>query len=194
MKKQIILASILGALALPVMADNFYVFGDVGQGKTEIDGSDDYTFSKTATSYSLGAGYNINKFFGVELGYRDFGETKDHFDGVNGTDHYDSVDKYDVTAWQASVIGKLPISNEFNLYGRVGLANIKVDYEAADYYPDGNNPIPYTNSETKTKALIGVGASYDITPQFAVRAEYNQYAKWNDTKLSALTVGATYAF
>ena len=195
MKKQIILASVLGALALPVMADNFYVFGDVGQGKTEIDGSDNYTFSKTATTYSLGAGYNVNRFFAVELAYRDLGETKDRGDAVDDFgDSFNFVDKYDVTALQASVVGKLPISDEFNLYGRVGVAKLNVDYKSAAYYSDGNNPAPSKDSYSKTKALAGVGASYDITPQFAIRAEYNQYAKWDDTKLSSLTVGATYSF
>lgn len=194
MKKHIFFTSILGVLAFPVMADNFYVFGDIGQGKMEVDGNDDYTFSKTATTYSLGVGYNINKFFGVELAYRDLGEIKDRGEGFDGVDDYDYVDKYNTTALQASVIGKLPISNEFNLYGRLGLANIDVDYKASEFYADGNNPSPYSKTESKTKALIGVGASFDITPQFALRAEYNQYAKWDDTKLSALTVGATYSF
>ena len=113
------------------------------------------------------------------------------FDGV---DDYDYVDKIGVTALQASVVGKLPISEVFNVYGRVGLASLDAEYESREYYADGINPKPYSESESKTRALFGIGASFDVTSQLAVRAEYNQYAKWDDLKLSALTVGAVYKF
>lgn len=194
MKKQILLACVLSAFTLPALADNFYVFGDVGQGKMEVDASNDFTFSKTDTTFSLGAGYNFNKFVAIEVGYRDLGEIKDrglYFDGV---DDYTYTSKLSATAIQASVIGKLPISDDFNLFGRVGIASIDADYRGTASYADGNNPDPDTSSESKTRALVGVGASYALTPQIALRAEYNQYAKWDDTKLSALTIGATYNF
>jgi OmpA-OmpF porin, OOP family len=194
MKKQFLLACVLGAFALPVMADNFYVFGDVGQGKMEVDDGNDSTISKTSTSYSIGAGYDVNKFLAVEVAYRDLGDVKDRGIGFDGVDEYDYVDKYQTTMLQASVVGKLPISEVFNVYGRVGLASIDTDDESRRYYEDGNNPKPVTGSASKTRALFGVGASFDVTSQFAVRAEYNQYAKWDDLKLSALTVGAVYKF
>lgn len=177
------------------MADNFYIFGDVGQGKMEVDDEDDSKLSKTTTSYSIGAGYDVNKFLAIEVAYRDLGDVTDRgieFDSVN--DVYRFVDKYTTTALQASVVGKLPISDEFNVYGRVGLASIDMDYKSTLSYEDGNNPDPETDSVSKTRALFGIGASFDITSQLAVRAEYNQYAKWGDLKLSAVTLGAVYKF
>lgn len=195
MKKQILLACVLGAFTLPALADNFYVFGDVGQGKMEVDASGDFTLSKTDTTFSLGAGYNLNQFFAVEVAYRDLGQIKDSGNDVDDFgDSYIYSEKLSATALQASVVGKLPISEDFNLFGRVGLASIDADYKITASYPDGNNPAPVKDSESKTRALIGVGASYALTPQLALRAEYNQYAKWDDTKLSALTVGAVYNF
>ena len=99
-----------------------------------------------------------------------------------------------MTALQASVIGKLPVNDVVNVYGRVGLASLDAKYQTSEFYADGNNPDPYSDSESKTRALVGIGASVDVTSQFAVRAEYNQYAKWDNLKLSALTVGAVYKF
>ena len=194
MKKQFLLACVLGAFTLPAMADNFYIFGDVGQGKMELDDGDDSKLSKTDTTFSIGAGYDFNQFLAVEVAYRDLGEVADRGSDFNGVDDYDFVDKIGVTALQASVIGKLPISEVFNVYGRVGLASLDAEYESREYYADGINPAPYSDSESKTRALVGVGASFDITSQLALRAEYNQYAKWDDLKLSALTVGAVYKF
>lgn len=194
MKKQFLLACVLGAFTLPALADNFYVFGDLGQGKMEIDAGNDFTLSKNSTTYSIGAGYNVNQFFAIELAYRDLGNIKDRNNYFDGVDNYTQTDKLSATALQASLVGSLPISDEFSVFGRVGVATIDADFKSSYAYADGNNPDPETSSESKTRGLIGVGASYKIAPQVTLRAEYNQYAKWDDTKLSGLTVGATYHF
>jgi OOP family OmpA-OmpF porin len=194
MKKQILLACVLGAFTLPAMADNFYIFGDVGQSKFELDGSNDSKLSKTDTAFSIGAGYEFNKFLAVELAYRDLGEVADRGSDFNGVDDYNFVDTIGITALQASVVGKLPVSDVFNLYGRLGLASLDAEYESREYYADGNNPSPFSDSTSKTKAVFGLGASFDVTSQLALRAEYSQYAKWDDLKLSSLTVGAVYKF
>jgi len=194
MKKQLLLACALSAFTLPAMAEGFYVFGDVGQGKMELDSSNDSKLSKTDTSFSVGAGYDYNKFLAIELAYRDLGEVADRGSDFNGVDNYNFVDKIGITALQASVVGKLPISDVFNVYGRLGLASLDADYESREYYADGNNPSPYSDSTSKTKAVFGLGASFDVTSQLALRAEYSQYAKWDDLKLSSLTVGAVYKF
>ena len=194
MKKKFLLACVLSAFTLPAMAEDFYIFGDVGQGQFELDGSSDSKLSKTDTTFSIGAGYDLNKFLAVEVAYRDLGEAVDRGSDFDGIDEYDYVDKTGITALQASVVGKLPISEVFNVYGRVGLASLDAEYSSREFYADGNNPDPYSDSESKTRALFGVGASFDVTSQLAVRAEYNQYAKWDDLKLSSLTVGAVYKF
>ncbi|GGY81771.1 hypothetical protein GCM10011613_28090 [Cellvibrio zantedeschiae] len=192
MKKQLLAACVLGAFTLPAMADNFYVLGDVGSGKVEVDAGDDYTFSKSDTSYSFGAGFDINKFFAVELAYRDLGSVSDRGSYTEAGINYNYRDKTSATALQASVVGSLPISEDFSLFGRVGVAKIDVDYDSVE--TSGNSSWSDSDSESKTKALLGVGASYKITPQIALRAEYSQFAKWDDTKLSAVTIGATYHF
>jgi OmpA-OmpF porin, OOP family len=192
--KKIFLASVLSAFTLPALADNFYVFGDLGQGKMEVDADSNSTISKTGTAFSFGAGFGINQFVAVEIAYRDLGDITDRGIEFDEVDYYKYVDTYQTTALQASVVGKLPISDVVNLYGRLGLATIDSDYESKAFYDDGFNPTPYSDTKSKTKALFGLGASFDISPQLALRAEYNQYAKWDDLKLSALTLGAAYSF
>ena len=188
MKKQILLAGLLSALTLPAMADGFYLLGDVGQSKLEYKAWDEYGLSETDTAYSFGAGFELNQFAAIEVAYRDFGSGKDTGTGSDNLGDYIWTDTFSATALQASVVGKLPVSDAFNVYGRLGFGNIDVETE----YDDGG--LIDRKSASKTKALIGVGASFNITPEFALRAEYSQYAKWDDLKLSALTVGATYHF
>jgi opacity protein-like surface antigen len=189
MKKQILLVAALGVLTLPALADGFYVTADVGQGKIESDAGNGFTVSKTDTSYSIGAGYDFNKFVGVEVAYRDLGTIRDRGTDSDEAGSYSWTDKVNATAFQASVIGKLPVSDVVNVYGRVGIAKLDVDQTIRI-----NNQSSFSYDDSTTKGLLGIGVSYDITPEIALRAEYNQYAKWDDTKLSALTVGATYHF
>ncbi len=194
MKKQFLLACVLSALTLPAVADNFYVFGDLGQGKMEVDLGDDYSLSKTSTTYSIGAGYDVNEFFAVEVAYRDLGNVKFSGEDFDDVGDYTYTDKHSATALQASVVGKLPISDEFSLFGRVGVANLDVDSKYTASFANGDAPYSDTSSESKTRAVFGLGASYNITEQVALRAEYNQFAKWDDVKLSGFTVGAVYKF
>lgn len=191
-KNKVLLACLLSAFTLPAMADNFYIFGDVGQGKFSVDGGSDATYSKTDTSFSVGAGYDINKFLAVEVAYRDLGGLTDKGSDFNDDGDFEYSDKLNVTALQVSVIGKLPVSDVVNLYGRVGFADVDADYKTFEATSTGVRRDSGTDS--KTRALLGVGASFDVSSQLALRAEYNQYAKWDDLKLSALTIGAVYKF
>lgn len=194
-QKKLVLTSLLSLVTLPALADNFYVFGDLGQGKMEIDAAMDAKISRTSTSYSLGAGVGLNPFVAFEIAYRDLGDITNRGDAVNNQgEAYRYVDTFQTTALQVSLLGKLPISDEFTLYSRVGLASIDTDDESRDIYADGINPPALTSSKSKTRALFGLGASFDISSQLTLRTEYNQYAKWGDVKLSALTVGAVYSF
>lgn len=185
MKKSLLMMSLLASIALPAAAaENFYVLGDVGQGKFEADIGGGYNISKTDTTYSLGGGYNINKNFSVELAYRDLGEVK--------SSDIDYSSKVSATAVEASVVGKYPISDVVDVYGRVGFGRISIDQNE---YDSSVNPTVHTSSsEDKTKMLVGVGASYAVNDNFAIRAEYSQFAKIDDTTLSAVSIGATYHF
>lgn len=192
MKKKILLAGVLSALTLPAMADGFYLLGDIGQSKLEYgawrDGS---PLDESDTTYSFGAGFDLSQFAAIEISYRDFGSGQDV---DHGTDNFNEevqwADTLSVTAFQASIVGKLPVNEVVNVYGRLGFANLDVEEVISD---DTGAPDDIY-SDSKAKALFGVGASFNIAPEFAVRAEYNQYAKWGDLKLSAFTVGATYHF
>ncbi|GAB3267585.1 porin family protein [Chitinimonas naiadis] len=180
MKKQFSLLAIAAVLAAPAFADNFYAGGDIGRSKIEADLGNGYSASKNDTAWSVFAGYQFHTNFAAEVGYRDLGKIEDR-----AGNNYDQVK---ARAVQASLIGILPVSNEFSVFGRLGLASIKGEGEGRF----GN--YTYSSSETKTKGLFGIGARYAVTKELGLRAEYNQYSKIEDVKLSTLTIGADYRF
>jgi OOP family OmpA-OmpF porin len=188
MKKQILLAGMLSALTFPAVANGFYILGDIGQSNLEYPAYDDLPLDESDTSFSIGVGVDLNQFVAIEVAYRDFGSGQDSGIGSDEFGDFDWTDTLSASALQASILGKLPVGDSIDVFGRLGLGNLEVDYDTNE----GGFKTSESNSEVK--GFFGVGASYNLTPEFALRAEYNQYAEWDDLKLSALTVGATYRF
>lgn len=183
MKKQLLVASLLGCITLPAAAQGIYLLGDIGQSKMEVD-VDNFSVSKTDTTFSIGAGYHLNETFALEFSYRDLGTIKS-----KETDNYsyDYSDKLTVTALQASLIAQHAINDKVDIYGRLGFGRLNSDYTATIIDSSGSEYISY--SQSKNKALFGIGASYAITPKFSLRTEYSRFSKWEDATLSSLTLG-----
>lgn len=192
MKKHLLFASLISVLAVPASAEGFYVLGDLGQSKMEVDLGNHYYFHDTDTAYDIGGGFNFNQYVALEVAYRDFGGTS------IGDDDYSA--KSDMTAFQVSVLGKLPISDVVDVYGRLGVGRLKrkTTYTVRHYSHTFPQTYSYTYSQTESdsdnKAFFGIGANYKITESFALRAEYSKYDRWDDAVLSALAIGATYSF
>ncbi|MBV1776689.1 porin family protein [Burkholderiaceae bacterium DAT-1] len=186
MKKLLCIASLLTACALPAMADNLYVTGDFGQTKTSISNEDGKLLDgKTSTAWSLGAGYRFDQNVAFELGYRDWGKQSLDVSAMGESAHVE--DK--AHALVGSVVGTLPLTDVFSLQGRLGYANIKAKLSA-------NNSRGQSMSfeETYNKVLWGVGARYAVSKDVGIRAEYSRTGKFDDTTLSAFTVGVDYSF
>lgn len=113
---------------------------------------------------------------------------------VQGGDEYYLINKITATAIQASVIGQLPIYDAFSAFGRLGVGKIDTDYDYTNQSLRVGERYGESFPDSEAKTLFGIGASFDIAELFSLRAEYNQYAKINKARLSALTVGATYHF
>jgi OOP family OmpA-OmpF porin len=123
-------------------------------------------------SYKILGGYQINKHFAAELGYINFGKTS-----ANGVE-------FKGTAWEAVGVGILPIGDKFGVYGKAGL-----------FWGDA------TSNGTKDDSVeftYGVGVSFDFTPQFAIRGEWQKYTDVgggsSGSDVDVLSVGVVYRF
>lgn len=180
--KSVIFAGVLAVASMGAHAGDFYVLGDIGQSKLEIN-YDGVTYGKTDTMFDLGAGYGFNENFAAEFAYRDLG-------GASKSDEYYSS-SLDFTSLQLSALGKIPVNDALYFFGRLGLARLSVDYSSKNYnFPEYD----VSNTERKTKALVGLGMGYNITSAVSLRAEYIRHAKWEDVTFSSLSLGATYSF
>jgi OOP family OmpA-OmpF porin len=172
-----IAAAALALIATTASAadSNFYVGGDIGSSKFKVDGE-----SGSKTGFGATLGYTLNPNVAFELSARRLGSWKE--DGVT----------VKANALQASVLGIAPITNEFSLYGRLGLTRNSVKATEGGY----------SGSVHKTKALFGLGASYQLAKNVSLRGEYmnlgsNKLGSGADTvtvKMHQFNVGVTYAF
>lgn len=170
MKKNL-LACALCAFSLPALAEGFYAAGELGQAKWKVDSE-----SKNDTAFGVAGGYKFNDIFAVELGYRDLG-------GVSESDEDGKV-SVDFTALQLSVIANAAINDKVGIYGRLGMADLKLKVSVP-----GDSA-----SDSKNKAVFGVGAGYAVSQTVSLFVEYDQYAKYEDLKISTFSVGAKFQF
>lgn len=137
-----LLALVAALAALPAAAqDNdtphFYGGGSVGR-------NDNSEFS-----WSAFGGYQANRWFGAEFGYRDLGRQT-----VGGT-------TADASAWELVGVGRLPLFDRFSAYGKLG------GYLGRTH---GGG-----TSENNTDLTYGAGLEYGLTRNVGVRAEWQRY-------------------
>ncbi|PUA27425.1 MAG: hypothetical protein B0W54_12655 [Cellvibrio sp. 79] len=196
MKKQVIGVAVLACVSMPSLASNFYVLADAGKSKFEIDvGSS--TGSLKENVISIGGGYKFNDNVAIELTYRDLGEIgEESIDYSDDYDFYSEKGTVSASAFQLSVLGAISLGEAATLYGRVGVADLELESKykynviANGQHFSGSE----SDSDSKNKAVFGVGLSYSFFPSFAVRAEYSQYGEWEDLTISTTTIGLTYQF
>jgi OOP family OmpA-OmpF porin len=99
----------------------------------------------------------------------------------------------DFKSYQYGVAGTatLPINTSFSVFGKLGFSRNSARYEALGGY----------NAGTKTSPMIGFGANYNITPQIAVRVEYEDFGKFSsdfsggdNIRANNLSASVKYAF
>jgi len=150
MKKKIIAAVVLSsALATPVFASTDvgpYVGLGIGQSST-----DTYNLStKTATAFSIYAGYQFMKYVAAEVQYNDFGSPT-----ATGGSSF-KIDGYSVAA-----VGTLPLNDQWALQAKLGYAATKL-----------GSPI----NNTKNDIVYGIGGQFSATQNWGVRLAYDMYS------------------
>ncbi len=179
------LATPLQAQDTPLSDRYWYVGGDLGYARDKFSTDRAGWSGTSANNAALGlrGGYQFSRYLSVEGTLSSLGSVE----ARSG----DSKDKFTVGALSANVVGHLPVTERFSLLGIVG-----VGWEYGRRRGD-------VESSNKSAGLInlGVGAAYDISPNWRVRAQYINYGKlsWkggNDASVSSqvFTIGADYRF
>jgi hypothetical protein len=150
MKKTILTATAVAALlAVPAIAQA-QVYGNVGYASVAVDEAD-----VTVGLIQGRLGVQMNPYFAVEA-EAGFGISDDSVAGV------DVEMKYEIGAY---VVGKVPVSESFDIFARVGYVSYEVEASAGGF----------TAAGTGSDAAYGVGVQGFFTANDGVRADWTSY-------------------
>ncbi|MCP1772335.1 opacity protein-like surface antigen [Neisseria perflava] len=158
-----------------------YVFGSVGVLRDGLSTSDgEYDDRDNRFAGQIGVGVQFNQYLGGELYYQ--GAAKHKYTREDGSSHFNARNH---TLATRLTVGT-SFDNKARVFGKVGIA-------AVQHRGDGYK-------KTKARATAGIGASYDLTDHWTVRADYDHYfkrgsdngVKWKGADY--LGLGAQYKF
>jgi len=115
-------------------------------------GRTDLNAARNATAYDVYAGGMWNKNFGLEIGMTDFG---------NINRGATSVDAY---GFSLKAVGVMPLSESFSAFAKLGTMYSRTKVN------DGASRV----SDNGWGSTYGLGLNFDINPQLAAVAEWNQ--------------------
>ena len=176
MKKIIILGSMFLFCNLAIAAKpGPYLGGKLGY--AVVDANDPFggfNFNFGGFGGGIFAGYNFNRYLGLEGGYTLYPNTSFEHGSWWPTG---STGKLNYKMNAISLVGKvyLPlIDNNFNLYALGGAALVTAtatydsySHSSYDVYPDG-----YSQTNRRVRPEVGFGASYQINNSVATNLEY----------------------
>jgi len=219
------LAAVFGtSAATPALAgDGLYVGATVGSSIFQADKSDfdnsvrdafnetgitllsgTSTLDKSSVNFSGVIGYQFMRELAVEASYTDLGKLRYHANDVlanriNASAELDAKAKGPTLA----VIGALPLSQEWEIYARLGIIFSKVTLEAQATVSSSAGTAtgaPSSESSNSVDALAGVGLAWNPTKHVKLRAEYIRYGRVGDKdttgeiNIDTFNAGLTYSF
>lgn len=150
-------------------ASGWYFGGSFGPSNVDVNGYDD------ASSFRIFFGADASDYLAMEVGAVSLGK----FD-VTG---YDA--NVDVTGVDLSVLGKLPVSDSFSFYGKVGMFTWNVDANVSGYY---------FGNDTGTGATYGLGGDFKFGSNLRGRVAWDYYDDVSGGNIDVYSFGLMYAF
>lgn len=169
------ITGMFGATAALASDDGFYLYGAIGSasGYNFQSFMDNYFsvygYGGSSVNYpsaiKLNAGYQFNRNFAIEGGYLGLSD-EDYIDYLG-----DSATN-SVSGWDIKAVGILPLSYQFSLLGKLGIADIRSStntYTSSPYFT-------YTyGTSSKSGLTYGLGAKFDFTRAVSLRFDWDSY-------------------
>ncbi|BAO80301.1 outer membrane protein and related peptidoglycan-associated (lipo)protein [Serpentinimonas raichei] len=182
-------ASVGGSAA--TIAEDRITRGLLGQGLV----TNGFSERDRDVGFKLFGGYQINRNFGVELGWFDMGEM-----GYTATTTPPGSLQGDVTVrgLNLDLVGTLPLTERLSLLGRLGVAHV---HTRGRFAATGAVTNPYgatRTSERDTGLKLGVGLAWKLTDAWDLRGEFERLrirdTVGNRGHVDMLSVGVVYRF
>ena len=185
----IILPAAVLAISAPAAAQQsdagWYIGGSYGMTSFDIDttGIASPSLDDSDSGFKIFGGFQFTRNWGMEFGYVDFGKA-----GIGGSIlGIPFTGDVGVTAFTFAGTGTLPLSENFALLGKVGLANWDAKVNVSTGLGAGSD------SDSGTDIFYGVGLRYSFNKNIGVQVEFEQYETDADS-VNMTSVGLRYKF
>jgi len=147
-----------------------------------------FTATGSATDSGSGlklfVGYNFSKYLALEGFYADLGEFKTTASVTDGVDTISLLESYKTSGFGVAGLGMWPINNSFSMFGKLGIVSWNMKYQAN--FSDTTIALSdiVSASASSVSPLFGIGAQFDFSQRFGIRAEYERYFSIGDSNTS----------
>lgn len=212
MLKKIITVSVLGASALGMMTANaatngIYVLGQAGYANTHMKDKIVTPLSSKGSGFSipntgfagrLAIGYQFNPNIAVELGYLQLQKQKGTFKLAPTSWYVPGTETLQQNAIDLVAKGILPISDKFNVYGKVGVAYL-TSMITSHFEGQGkrNTNAAFNIAKHKLAPEVGLGVTYNVTNNIFVDTSWTHIqplGKNRPNNIDVASVGIGYSF
>lgn len=149
---------------------SFYGGINIGSGDVDVSGYED------SDTLSIYAGNKISQQMAFEFGYTDLGE----FDVSGFPDT-----KVEVTGFEFSVVGNMPMSSTLAFFGRLGM--YLWDVEGTIF------GVP-VGEDSGTSVTFGFGLDINFNPNFGGRIAFQHYGDVSDADITNVSFGIFTSF
>ena len=167
------------ATAVAQDASGFYVGASIGDFSFEVDGLG-RSLEGSNAAFKIFGGYTFNENLAVELARFDAGDPHERL-GVFPIDA-------GFTGLNASAVGRLPLTDTFTLFGKIGIASYVSEALIRFQDPDIET---FSAGVSDEDLSYGVGGEIRIGDRFGLRAEYEVV---NDVEFKLLSLGGVFRF
>ncbi len=154
--KKILLGTLFAAVSSVAFAEDAGIYGglNLGIGKPDINMPNGRDKESSGVA-GIVLGYKFNPYLAVEGQYTGIGKVTDNVSGSAKAD-----------AASLSVLGILPLNQNINLYGKLGVAATKTTVSSS---------LSPMNDATRTGVTYGLGAEYNVNRNVGLRLGWDHF-------------------
>ena len=162
--------------------------------------------------FKVYGGAEINNFVGVEAFYVDLGKFSQSIDADVNLDviaNEDVIGNISAAAdmqpsgFGAAVLAKYPVSDQFSVFGKIGLSSMSVDLDAQASFNGTLDDEPFVVSQgfsdkkSTIGLMFGLGASFNVHENWRARIEWERFdvdASDSNLDINLISGGVEYLF
>lgn len=158
--------------------DGFY--GGLGIGQSNYRDVDQDSANTRSEGWKVYAGYQFNKYLGVEGGYVNLNDMT----GTQGT----VTTNIATQAWALSAVLSYPVTDKVSVMGKLGAAYMLADVDSKD-----GAALTVRTEEDDYEPVYGLGVSYKLFDNMDLRAEWDRYDR-SDMNIDLVSAGFAVKF